>query len=337
MATTHSPRLKGLSYHSPDVDCAAVLLDGDDDDGGGVARRPSFRLSYGIIGESHALAAASRCRPSLPASVLARASELTTAGSDDEGAGSHGHYLRALAISTKEEGRRARRAREAAERDGLAAVTCRNAMMALAAAYDDHLARQELRLEECYAALKRGGDGEMELVGDTLAELRVVKKKVKSQQELLRDKGLKAMPSSYSLRPGESVVILTKGEWEGATVEVVDTADTDDRLRPTEVSVKLASSWDTMFDANLNSGAVGTADRPFVVQRHELAIWDYGGAWDGRDDVSAPVATSVPDARRRLQDLLSTLKTEPRAGVEASTFTSSRQRKAAKGKKRKGK
>ena len=330
VATTHSPRLKSLSYQHPDFDCAAVLLD-DASDG---ARSPSFRLSYGIIGESHALAAASRCHPPLPATVLARAAELTTTGPDDGDVGGRGAYLRTLASSREEEVRRIQQEREAAEQERHAAAQCRRAMVALAAAHDDQLARQERRLADCFAELRQETSSDLKLVGDTITELRVIKKQVKSQQELLRDRGLKAMPMSYSPRPGESVVIIAKGEWEDATVEVVATADTDKGLRSTEVLVK-PSAW---FDMSGDVGTGQVADQPIIVPRQSLAIWDYGGAWDNYDDADASAAaTSIPESRRRLNDLLSSLETEPRAAVKAPSFTSSRQRKAAKRKKRKGK
>ena len=87
VATTHSSRLKALSVDSNEIDCATVLpeiLTDDDTVQEAIPqtssvlrrRRPTFKLQYGIIGESLALDAAGRCIPPLPEDVLTRVSEL---------------------------------------------------------------------------------------------------------------------------------------------------------------------------------------------------------------------------------------------------------------------
>jgi dsDNA-specific endonuclease/ATPase MutS2 len=348
VATTHSPRLKSLSYQSSQFNCATMLLDGNDANG---SRRPNFRLAYGLIGESHAMVAASRCSPALPESVLSRASELMIEGSndDEDSLGSKSSYISALTSSMEELVERATRERQATEQDAKASAQCRNAMLILATSYENHLARLEQRVENCYAKLTQQTDDDLELVGETLSELRVVIKQVQSQQELLREKGLKLIPSSYNLQPGESVVVLAQGQWEGATVKVVETSESDDRLSPTEILVKPSTSllsWDDMFDENAEIGMDLMMDRPIIVQRHDLAIWDYDSVWDYEVKIDAPVtATSVSDSKRRLNSALSTLKTESSLTTkssltkssETSSFTSSRERKASKNKKGKKK
>ena len=347
VATTHSPGLKSLSYESPEFNCGAVLLDGGSNDSSGSSRRPSFRLSYGVIGESHAMVAASRCSPSLPEAVLARASELMTAGSndDDDDRRIKRGYIRSLTSSMKEQLNRANYEREAAEQDANESAQCRSAMLSLATSYENHLARLEQRLADMYTRLKQQTGDDLEVVGETLSEIRIAKKQVQSQEELLREKGLKVAPSSYLLQPGESVVILATGEWQGETVNVVATQESDDRLSPTEVLVKPSQSllsWDDMFDENADIGMDLMIDRPIIVQRHELAIWDYDSVLNYEDSIEVPAkTTSVADSKRRLNQVLSGLKTQTPATAKssesASAFTSSRQRKAAKNRKRKKK
>jgi dsDNA-specific endonuclease/ATPase MutS2 len=344
VATTHSPRLKALSYESSDYNCATVLLESDD---ASDYKRPSFRLEYGLIGESYALGAASRCTPALPESLLTRASQIMTESSDQPGTGSD--YIRALTRSMEDQVERAKSERIAAEERAQDSANCRRAMICLAASYENHLARLEQRLEDCYQKLQQqDGMEDLELVGKTLSELRAVKKQILSQKELLSEKGLKLLPTSHELKVGESVVIVSGGEWDGTTMEVVADATIDENLGPTEVLVQSSSSflaWDNMFSDDMDSGVDSMVDRPLIVHRHELAIWDYDSVWEDEEGNALVSATSVPDSRRRLNSLLSTLKTESptftRSGEKKikvdTAFSSSRARKAAnkgKGKKK---
>jgi DNA mismatch repair protein MutS2 len=343
VATTHSPRLKTLSYESPQFGCATVLLENDDSR---EYKRPSFRLEYGLIGESYALGAASRCIPALPDSVLTRASQLMTQGSEQDGtqSGTSSDYIRALTNSMEDQVERARNERIAMEKSARDSAKCRVAMMSLAASYENHLTRLEQRLDDCYQKLLKDED-DLELIGGTISELRVVKKQILSQKELLKERGLKLLPTSYKLLAGFSAVIVAEGEWDGATVQVVADCSTDETLGPTEVLVQPSPSflaWDNMFS---NDGPPNDAmvDRPLIVQRHELAIWDYDSAWEEDTDMTF-TATSVPDSKRRLNSLLSTLKTDYVPKKDSSSgntvkksFTSAGARKAAnkgKGKKK---
>lgn len=198
---------------------------------------------------------------------------------------------------------------------------------------------------------------DLELVGETISEIRLAKKQVLSQKELLSERGLKLLPTSYELKVGESVVIVAPGEWDGSTATVAADATKDDTLGPTEVLVQPSSSlfaWDDMmFDATTSNGDDSSmVDRPLIVQRHELAIWDYASIWEEAE--SEMVATSIPDSKRRLSSLLSTLKSEDKSANQQkqqhtvgktlqapnnggnNSFTSSRERKASnKGKKEK--
>jgi hypothetical protein len=78
-----------------------------------------------------------------------------------------------------------------------------------------------------------------------------------------------------------------------------------------------------------------------VFNRRDLAIWDYDSVWDDTNqeigNASSGRATSVQDSKRRLFEVLGTLKaslpttTPTHAG---STFRSSRTRKAANAKRK---
>ena len=79
-----------------------------------------------------------------------------------------------------------------------------------------------------------------------------------------------------------------------------------------------------------------------MVQRHNLAIWDYDSVWDEQSNKNQS-AMSTGDASLRLTSLLSNLgsNTKKKTGnnkISGSTsFTSTRERKAARKKKGKKK
>ena len=345
VATTHSPRLKALSYENPDFGCATMLLERQGN--GKPYQVPTFCLEYGLIGESHALGAASRSKPALPAGVLSRATELMSNNPEN----SDGNYMSALTSSLENQLDMANQAKEKSEEYEMDSARCRSAMIGLAAAYDNQLAQLEKRIDNCYQRLTSAAAqdklSDLEIVGETLSELRVVQKEIKSHQELLTDRGLKVLPLSYDLEIGESVVIIAPGEWDGMTAQVVATSVEDDRLAPTQVRVNPSSFFD-VFDKSSSEGDP-TGSPSLILQRHEVAIWDYDSIWD-YDALDAPAsATSVTNSKRRLNSLLSTLKTTVSASTNAldsekkkskslelkTTFTSSRERKAATKKNKK--
>ena len=342
VATTHSQRLKVLSYKSPDIACASVLLKRDDTCD---YRLPTFQLEYGSIGDSYAMGAASRCKPALPETVLSRAAALLESGTaESEGGrlGFYGDYILALTSSMERQVERAEQAAEKAEAMAEDSAKCRTAMISLASAYETHLAQLEQRLLQCFNSLKGQQDrDDLQLIGDTLSELRVVKKKIISQKEMLRERGLKLLPESYELQVGESVTIVTEGEWEGITAKVVADSVHNTTLGPRQVLVELPMSldpWDNnMDDASLLPGRAAVSikfNNVRVFERHELAMWDYDSVWDYNMDDTSSSAKSIPDSKRKLSSLLSTLKTLSSGGPSGvattkKSFTSSRQRKAA--------
>jgi hypothetical protein len=337
VVTTHSPRLRSMSYNSPDFSCATVLLDNDSSS---VFKSPSFVLEYGIIGESHALGAASRSIPSLPPSVLSRASQLMSEVSETNGQGIQEDYILALTKSMEEQRKRAKDATAIAETLVDDAAKCRRAMITLADSYDKHLERQCDKLEDFFQQLQADGNSDLELVGATLSELRMVKKKIASQRTLLQERGLKILPISYVLTPGESVVIVAPGEWEGMTGKVVKAHEIDRMIGQTEVLVVPSNTihaWDDTCVPNL----VPLPSSPLILQRHEIAIWDYGSVHDDGSN-TLESATSIPNSKQKINSLMTALKSistkdkvkpSKRSDTRTlgkSTFQSSRQRKASK-------
>lgn len=332
IVTTHSPRLKALSFDQSQIGCAAVLLE-ERSFKEDAFQLPSFRLEYGIIGESYALGAASRTRPSLPSSVIARASELMSVhDGETEESSTHKNYIQALTSSMEVQLERTRQAADESEQLQENLEKCRGAMIALTGSYNSHLERQLEKLDDTFRKLKIEGANNLDLVGETIAELKIIKKKIMNQQERLAQQGLRVLPIDYTLTPGESVVILSNGEWEGMTANVVsDVSTTDTKLNSNEVLVRPSSSlhaWDDVMMTNLDP----MEERPLILQRHELAIWEYDGAID--DFYKTKPATSISDSLRKVDTLLATInsvsaKQKKDTVKKGGAFQSSRQRKAA--------
>jgi hypothetical protein len=337
VVTTHSPRLRAMSYNNPDFNCATVLLK---EDPSSLFKSPSFILEYGIIGQSHALGAASRSSPSFPPSVLTRASQLMAEAAESNGDGIREDYILALTKSMEEQLKRANDAADAAEALVDDSAKCRRAMIALADSYDQHLERLCEKLEDCFRRLKADGKSDLELVGATLSELRIVKKKIASHKTVLLERGLKVLPMSYVLIPGESVVIIAPGEWEGMSAKVVNDYGLDRTVGQNEVLVMPSNTfhaWDDLFVPNL----CPMPSRPLILQRHEIAIWDYGSVDDNGSNTMEST-TSIPNSKQKINSLLTALKSiwindkeKPSKGSESkavrkNSFQSSRQRKAAK-------
>lgn len=341
VVTTHLPRLKSLSYNDDHLGCAAVLLDYSDTS---VFQRPSFKLEYGLIGESHALNAASRCVPSLPQSVLSRASDLMSDVDESEEDGTHQSYIQTLTDSMEEQLRRSMIATLSIEDDAIDSLRCRQAMVSLARAYECDLDRKLESLESIFAKLKAKGLSDYELIGETISELKAVTKKVTTQKEDLAAKGLKVLPLNYVLSPGESVVIISKDEWEGMTAKVVSDGSNGDRaLEPNQVLVRPSFSlhaWDDVILTNIDP----MADRALILPRQDIAIWFADSIYDDDSYQSKP-ATSISNSKQKINSLLSSIdlvskksasKTAVKKKKEGNNFQSSRQRKAAnKGKKKK--
>ncbi|CAJ1966890.1 unnamed protein product [Cylindrotheca closterium] len=333
VATTHSPRLKTISYNSDQIQCATVLLKHGVELNG--YKLPSFELQYGVIGDSYALGAVSRSNPRLPDTVISRASQLFTEINAGTAHDYHrSDYIQALTLSMETQLEKAANETLAMKQNMKDSRKCRSAMLSLAASYELHLSRLEGRLQNVYQQLQKEGKDNLDLVGETLSELRVVQREVLGQRELLKERGLKILPISHELQSGESVVIFGEGDFDDMSVTVIADSAMDPSLAPNEVLVSQSCFFGfEMFDD-------GEQESQFVVQRHELALWDYD-ALEG-DDTSKKWIASTAESERNLASVFASLKTTPKQGPKQSnteTTTSkvfsSRERKAAK-KKTKG-
>lgn len=339
VATTHSPQLKALSIEDDRFQCASVLLErsiAQNENSG--FKRPTFRLQYGIIGDSYALGAASRCEPALPDDVISRAAELM-AGNDEE----NGDLFRAMTLSLEREQEAAEAAKLMAQQLADETLQCRRATTALAQAYVEQFTRLENRLEEMYRELKDDSTkSAYDIVGESLCEIRHVKRKILSQREQLARRGLKMISTDYQFSEGESVVIVQEGVWDGESARVT----MKDELDANQVAV--IPSLDDWGWTSGDSGDESASDNMqneqiLILKRSEVALWDYPDAddpWGYVDDVGVPNTKSVTESRSKLLDTLSKLstpQTEEKAsststeknGSNSAKFTSSRERKAA--------
>lgn len=339
VATTHSPQLKALSYNSTQYNCATVLLKSNPSSD---YKLPSYKLEYGKIGDSYALGAASRCFPPLPEDVLNRAASLMASSPSDRrdrGEKDDVSYLRALTSSLEEEKEAVNYAKTNWESNARELQECRKAMASLAEAYTNHLNGVENRLQDAFRELRDDeSKNAVEVVGETLETLKLVKKKVKTEEELLKERGLRKVSPDHEFQDGDSVVILTPGEYEGTSATVLKS----DLLDNNDVAVlPFVSMWDDPF-FSLDRQTIdntSTTTKPLIVKRTEVAVWDTIGVWDDFEETDSPT-TSIRESRQRLASVLSKLKTSPNeakqvsSGSQGKAFKSSRERKAAKRKRK---
>eukprot|EP00977_Amphora_coffeiformis_P018004 scaffold6073_cov169-Amphora_coffeaeformis.AAC.3 len=312
VATTHSSRLKAISFNDERFTCATVMLE----EYAGV-RQPTYRLEYGLIGESFALEAAARSQPALPDSVLKRAAELCRPATEEDA--SDRAYLQALTESLEKQKNLSITARKTAEAYVREMAACRAAMIQLASQYDRQMGYWESRVTNCFEKLQAQNVDSLELLGTTLDELRVTRQQIQSTAERLKERGLRLVPSDYALSTGEYVVVVDNAAWDGAEGSVVSSQDN-------EVVLSVAIS---PFEPS----------QTVTLARHQVAIWDYDSVFDDASGWDM-VGTSRQDSQQRLSGLLSSLGSSSSSkpstnsnsnnSKEEKSFTSSRQRKAAK-------
>lgn len=306
VSTTHSPQLKALSINDSRFETASVLMSGD--------KVPIYKLSYGTVGESFALEAARRARPPLPDGVIRRAAELMNGG-DDNAVDSLKLYLSAL----EEQQRKAKeliKETEEQKQDMLSKLEVSNIQ----------LSRLESRLESIFNTLKNDGSKDtFELVGDSLEELRLLRRKVKTESELLAEKGLRRVPDSYLFYDGETVVIIADGEWKGYDAVVKQTS-ADGQLVTVSPVLDLFSIDE---DESLET---------LTLSRRGIAIFDYPDSWGFSGDNDSYATTNKQSKSNNVLSVLSTLDTgkksyasssNAKAKDGASNYTSARERKAA--------
>lgn len=182
-----------------------------------------------------------------------------------------------------------------------------------------YLSRLEGRMASIFETLQSDESrNAYELVGDSLDELRISKKKVASEQELLSRKGLKRVSESYRFYEGETVVILCDSEWKGHDAIIKSVDDDQQRIYIKPVFDIFSQDDDETLEMSL--------------QRRDVAVYDYPSwDWDSEDDTYAP-----SDPRKKVLSVLGQLNVETtsRATVKSidskPAYKSSRQRKAAK-------
>jgi MutS domain V len=346
VVSTHSYRLKEASLEGGNYECASVQLRTSADYH---MCRPTYELLYGVVGESWALSAAARCSPSLPERVLSRAANLTMStksldkmesGLNDDDRSSR--YLELLLRSLEEQANWAEEARRDAELYRHHSAQCQRVMASLAEAYDARLSRIEDRLDAEYESLRLDKSrSPLEIVGATVAALQVVRKGLKSQSERLREKGLVLIPPWYRLSKGEQVTVVDEGsEYDGLTGTVV-LPEVPRQLNPDEVMVAGLSPWGLFNESDSEEVAATNGFRRF-----QLAIWDSDRSFEDCAPLNVPPTRSVDEAKRRLNDILLTVREtavdrgiglkqrSPRALNPESggqrRVVSSRQRKAAR-------
>mmetsp|Transcript_10824 Transcript_10824/g.23554 ORF Transcript_10824/g.23554 Transcript_10824/m.23554 type:complete len:328 (+) Transcript_10824:266-1249(+) len=301
-------------------------------------RTPIFQLRYGTTGESFALEAARRCRPSLPEDVIDRAAELMDGGDGSDAADSLRKYLLALE-QEREDTREVAKETEATWKE---VNQYKADMISKIQVSRMHLSRLESRLDSIFDTLKKeasSGDNAFEIVGDSLEEIRLLKRRVQTEEETLAEKGLRRVSDSYSFYEGEMLVIIAEGEWKGYDA-VVKAADDP-------LTVTVAPVLD-MFSINAEDV---NEDDAITLRRRDVAIYDYPN-FDETKTTSYYTGTTNSYSKRkessdnvlRALSNLDTSKSSSKATIAApntsttkakqekaatNSFTSARQRKAA--------
>jgi transcription antitermination factor NusG len=195
---------------------------------------------------------------------------------------------------------------------------------------DMYLSRIESRLEAIFESLSKDQSrNAFQLVGESLGNIRLMRRKLRTEEELLAEKGMRRVPESYSFYVGESVVIIAEGEFKGynAVVKAVDSGGT------------------VIVVPTLDLFSTDEEDSPFLeLKRSEVAIWDYPNEFGEKNtqEFSFSKASRV-GSNNKVLSLLSSLNDDsnkaPKYKAEhdkaSDSFRSSRQRKAAKKGKKK--
>jgi dsDNA-specific endonuclease/ATPase MutS2 len=326
VATTHSPELKALSltdgrFHSACVTLDALSISADTN----YSRKPTYQLIYGTTGESYALGAASRCCPRLPIDVIQRAAQLMSKKDDS------GDVLRNHLEALDREVFAANNARQESERIQRELILIKHDTLIKLQSSAMYLSRLESRLEAIFQTLSNDDTkNAYDLVGGSLDELKLVRKKLKTEEEMLAEKGLRRVPENYRFYNGETVVIIAEGAFNGynGVVKVVE-----------EPEISLQSQRTVTVVPTLDLFSINEEEEPpLQLKRSDVAIWDYPDTF-GYEYTSKPSKSSSSSAK--VMSLLSTLNVDNKTAKSnendksSEAFTSSRQRKASKKGKRK--
>lgn len=188
VVTTHSPRLKSWSLLDGRMDSASVCLDDNESNDllssfkiDTIKILRSFRLQYGIVGESNGLQAATRCIPKLPASVINRAQTILKEDTsiDDK--------TEALKQSALRKNEIVNRELQEAVMYKEKALFSRNSLEKVAVTYETKIKRIEMRLESIIQSIKdESSDSMYTVLGATLAEIRLMKKSIGTLTSVLQ-------------------------------------------------------------------------------------------------------------------------------------------------------
>lgn len=323
ICTTHSSQLRELSVIDERFQAATVLLEQSQNFENSSLKLPSYKLSYGIVGFSNALNAAERISE-VPSDVLVRAKELISSSSKratDE------KFENIIDVLEKERGK-IKRSVEKAQRYRRESLQCRNAIVHMARAYNDHFSTIETRLDQIFTTMQDDDTkGNFEIIGESLSSIRLIKTKIKTVEERLRDRGLRLVNESDVFRGGESVSIIDGDDVNG---EMATVSLNQENVNDDELNVEFGYYFtDPFYDDE------ETQSTPIKIKRRSLAIWDYkeDSLWD--DEQSFSKVTTVLESKNQLIDTLKSLSVnENQNGPKSTTrdgndFTSSRQRKAA--------
>ena len=199
---------------------------------------------------------------------------------------------------------------------------------------DIYLSRLESRLESIFATLSKDESrSAFDLVGDSLDDLKLVRRKIKSEEEMLAEKGLRRVPHGYNFYDGETIVIIAEGEFSGYNA-VVKLADSE---IPGEFdsTVTVIPTLD-LFSLDSNN------EEPIELKRTEIAIWDYPDLFEDRYGDKIP-SSKRSESSKKVISLLSTLDVANKSTYQLKrdgsneSFKSSRQRKASRKSKKKNK
>lgn len=320
VVTTHSNILKALPFSDDRFNTASVLL--RPAESSDKIQYPTFKLCYGISGNSYALSAASRVNPPLPDDVMNRAASLMSSAKDNSG-----EYIRRTTEALDREKDSLSFQLKLAEEYKHDMLRCRDALYLLSRSYLQQFSNMENRLNMMIKQMKDKED-QYTLVGDSLATLRLIKEKTKSREEMLKSKGMRMVTMSDTFRGGEPVTII-EGDWKG---EMGTISTSQDGATFDEIIVELESVL------SLSESNVRTAK----LKRSHLAIWDYPideAEWNY--ELHGSSFQNVPMARNNLMSVLNNLHNDLQLSKTAETkfkrdsnaesnFTSSRQRKSAK-------
>jgi DNA mismatch repair protein MutS2 len=183
ISTTHSSRLKTLSLSDERFTAASVLLQGGNSN---KYKVPTYKLSYGTSGQSYALGAAARVTPDFPDDLLDRAANLISSSEEAQG-----EQIRTITEALEKEREAAYFSTEKAEEYERQIKQCRDAMIHVTKAYDQHLSRLEDRLDSVFTVLNDDQTKDAyDVVGESMATLRLMKKQIKTKEEILNEKGL---------------------------------------------------------------------------------------------------------------------------------------------------